>query len=94
MILFDDTVLIPRLAFPMIHGFFIELSCLIEIYSERSGVFFSRNNEKMGMYNVNVFIVEFTAEDLKIDVHDDVFIYDELSCIYSRREMIEGCRIE
>ena len=74
MILSDDTVLIPRLTFPVIHGFFVRLSCLIEIYSERSGVFFSRNNEKIGVFYVNVFVVEFTALDLKISVHD-VVIY-------------------
>lgn len=36
--------------------------------------FFSRNKEKIGVFYVNVFIVEFTAVDLKINVHD-VVIY-------------------
>ena len=74
MILFDDTVLIPQLNFPVIHSFFVGLSCLIEIYSEHSCVFFSRTKEKIGVFYVNVFIVEFTAVDLKINVHD-VVIY-------------------
>lgn len=52
MILFDDTVLIPQLNFPVIHSFFVGLSCLIEIYSEHSCVFFSRTKEKIGVFYV------------------------------------------
>ena len=74
MIVFNDGVMIPRLIYPVFDGFFIGLSCLNEIYLECSVFFLSRDDEKIGVFYLDVFIVEFTAVDLKIDVHD-VVIY-------------------
>ena len=74
MILFNDGVMIPRLVYPVFYGFFIGLSCLVEIYPECGGVFLSRDDEKVGVIYFNVFVVEFTTVNLKIDVHG-VVIY-------------------
>ena len=53
---------------------FIGFSCLVEIYPECSVVFLSRDGEKIGVFYFNVLIVEFTAVNLKIYVHDVVVI--------------------
>ena len=74
MILFNDSVMIPQLIYPVFYGFFIGFSCLVEIYPECSVVFLSRDGEKIGVFYFNVFIVEFTAVNLKIYVHDVVVI--------------------
>ena len=69
MIFFNNSVMIPRLIYPMFYGFFVGFSCLVEIYPECRGVFLSRDDEEIGVFYFNVFIVEFTVVNLKINVH-------------------------
>ena len=74
MIFFNNSVMIPRLIYPMFYGFFVGFSCLVEIYPERRGVFLSRDDEKIGVFYFNVFIVGFTVVNLKINVHAVVVV--------------------
>ena len=50
MILFNNSVMIPRLIYPVFYGFFVGFSCLVEIYPECRGVFLSRDDEKIGVF--------------------------------------------
>ena len=91
MILFSNGVIVPRLIYPMFDDLYVGFSCLVEIYPESLVVFLSRDDEEIGVFYYNVFIVEFTVVNWKIDVHDAVVSFVEWRCIYSCREMIERC---
>ena len=70
MILFSNGVIVPRLIYPTFDDLFVGFSYLVEIYPESLVVFLSRDDEEIGVFYYNVFIVEFTVVNLKIDVHD------------------------
>ena len=58
----------PRLLCPAFHCFIDRLNIGIVIYVDASIVFICRDNEELGMFYLDVFVVEFTAVKFKINI--------------------------
>ena len=98
MILFDDRVMKPRLLCPAFHCFIVRWDIKIVMDVDGSIVFICRDDEEMGMFYVNVFVVEFTGVKFEVkciiiicSVHDCDKFESVTRCIYSHMEKIERC---
>ena len=58
----------PRLLCPAFHCFIDRLNIGIVIYVDASIVFICRDDEELGMFYLDVFVVEFTAVKFKINI--------------------------
>ena len=58
----------PRLLCPAFHCFIDRLNIGIVIYVDASIVFICRDDEELGVFYLDVFVVEFTAVKFKINI--------------------------
>ena len=58
----------PRLLCPAFHCFIDRLNIGIVIYVDASIVFICRDDEELGMFYLDGFVVEFTAVKFKINI--------------------------
>ena len=58
----------PRLLCPAFHCFIDRLNIGIVIYVDASMVFICRDDEELGVFYLDVFVVEFTAVKFKINI--------------------------
>ena len=58
----------PRLLCPAFHCFIDRLNIGIVIYVDASIVFICRDDEELGVFYFDVFVVEFTAVKFKINI--------------------------
>ena len=66
----------PRLLCPAFHCFIDRLNIGIVIYVDVSIVFICRDDEEIGVFYLDVFVVEFTAVKFKINIKIIIFCSD------------------
>ena len=70
----------PRLLYPTFHCIIDRLNIGIVIYVDASIVFICRDDEEIGVFYVNVFVVEFTAVKFKINSKIIIIICSDHDC--------------
>ena len=76
----NDRVMKPRLLCPAFHCFIARLNIGIVIYVDGSIVFICRDNEEIGLFYLNVFVVKFTTENFKINIKIKIIICSDHDC--------------
>ena len=67
----------PRLLCPAFHCFIDRLNIGIVIYVDASIVFICRDDEEIGVFYLDVFVVEFTAVKFKINIKIIIICSDD-----------------